>query len=56
MYIYWIMYMGISDGGMEMELVGGMVLGKFSTSMIVGVCAPSESVDTCSIAVNFLYV
>ena len=56
MYIYWIMYMGISNGVMNMESEVGMVLGKFSTSMIVDVCAPSASVDTCSVAVNILCV
>ena len=48
--------MGILDGVMKMELDVGMVLSKFSTSMIVDVCAPSASVETCSVAVNFLYV
>ena len=56
MYIYWIIYIGISDGVMKMESEVGMVLGKFSTSMIVDICDPSASVDTCSVAVNFLYV
>ena len=48
--------MGISDGGMNKESVVGTVLGNFSPSVIVGVCAPSESVGTCSVAVNCLYV
>ena len=56
MNIYCIMYMGITYGGMKMDSVVGMVLGQFSTSMIVDVCAPSASVDTCSVAINFLYV
>ena len=48
--------MGILNGVMKMEWVVGTVSGKFSTSMIVDVCAPSAYVDTCSIAVNFLCV
>ena len=56
MYIYWIIYMGISDWVMKMESEVGMVLSKFSTSVIVDICDPSASVDTCSVAVNFLYV
>ena len=56
MHIYWIIYMGISDGGMKMKSEVGMVWGKFSTFMIVDVCVPSAYVDTCSVAVSFLYV
>ena len=48
--------MGIPDGAMKMESVVGMVSDHFSTSTIVDVCAPSAYVDTCSVAVNFLYV
>ena len=50
------MHMGILDGGVNTESVVGVVLGESSTSMIVDVCAPSASVDTCSVAVNILCV
>ena len=39
-----------------MKSVVGALVGKSYILIIDDVCAPSASVDNCSVAVNFLYV